>query len=103
EIMEEGHPDFDPEELKALARTFLKKLAACYKYQPKGKLRSKITLFKSKQAAFDNIVGTDYGLGQICDLEVQVFGIDGHHNCFYTKHKELGIPEMINECLEGKQ
>ncbi|CAG7825189.1 unnamed protein product, partial [Allacma fusca] len=26
EIMEEGHPDFDPEELKALARTFLKKL-----------------------------------------------------------------------------
>ncbi|KAJ3657154.1 hypothetical protein Zmor_016179 [Zophobas morio] len=82
------------EDVRDAAASFFYKVVAANKYQPKFKFKGKVTLIKATENYID--VGNDYGLSEVCELNVKVDAIEGNHRSILVGSSVERIANIVN-------
>ncbi|XP_063914245.1 fatty acid synthase-like [Zophobas morio] len=86
------------EDVRDAAARFFYKVVAANKYQPKSKFKGKVTLIKATENYID--VGNDYGLSEVCELNVKVDAIEGNHRSILVGSSVENIAKIVNSGME---
>lgn len=93
DLITETHTNINREALCFAAASFYYKLKAADKYIPETKYHGNVTLMRAKsQNEYEEGLGRDYRLSEVCDGKVSVHIIEGNH---LTLLEEEGIESII--------
>nr|AKG51661.1 fatty acid synthase [Oryzias sinensis] len=91
-------PDF----LRFAASSFYKKLKAADAYVPLSKYRGKAVLLRARTSSeYEQNLGPDYRLSEVCDGPVSVQVVDGDHRTFLQGGGADAISSIIQRSLSG--
>ncbi|KAM9817197.1 fatty acid synthase [Neosynchiropus ocellatus] len=100
DLISSTHKNISREPLHFAASTFYQKLKAADCYVPTSKLNSSVTLLRAKLSSeYEQNLGSDYKLGEVCDGKVSVHVIDGDHLTFLEGQGAESISSIIHSTL----
>uniref|UniRef100_A0A3P8WFV6 Fatty acid synthase n=1 Tax=Cynoglossus semilaevis TaxID=244447 RepID=A0A3P8WFV6_CYNSE len=102
DLIKSTHKNIDQEMLHFAATSFYYKLKAADVYVPSTKYQGNITLLRAKlNSEYEQNLGADYKLSEVCDGRVSVHVIDGDHRSFLEGDGLNSISRIIHSSLVG--
>ncbi|XP_069728923.1 fatty acid synthase [Phaenicophaeus curvirostris] len=81
DLITQVYTDINREELSFAATSYFYKLKAADQYVPASKYHGNVTLMRVKaRSEYEEGLGTDYRLSEVCDGKISVHMVDGDHN-----------------------
>ncbi|KAG7507376.1 fatty acid synthase [Solea senegalensis] len=100
DLITSSHKNISRDSLHFAATTFYYKLKAADCYVPATKYRGNVTLMRAKtNSEYEQNLGADYKLGEVCDGNVSVHVIEGDHRSFLEGEGVESISSIIHSSL----
>ncbi|XP_018522041.2 fatty acid synthase, partial [Lates calcarifer] len=100
DLITSSHKGISRELLHFAATTFYYKLKAADSYVPATKYHGNVTLLRAKTSSdYEQNLGTDYKLSEVCDGKVSVHVIEGDHRTFLEGEGVESISSIIHSSL----
>ncbi|XP_062859033.1 fatty acid synthase [Trichomycterus rosablanca] len=100
DLISSSYKNINRDSLRFAATSFYYKLKAADCYVPSTKYHGNITLLKAKSSsAYEDGLGADYNLHEVCDGKVSVHVIDGDHHTFLQGQGADSITGIIHSSL----
>uniref|UniRef100_F1N647 Fatty acid synthase n=1 Tax=Bos taurus TaxID=9913 RepID=F1N647_BOVIN len=100
ELIVQSHAGLDRHALSFAARSFYHKLRAAEEYTPRATYHGNVTLLRAKMgSAYQEGLGADYNLSQVCDGKVSVHIIEGDHRTLLEGSGLESILSIIHSSL----
>ncbi|KAF3691435.1 Fatty acid synthase [Channa argus] len=100
DLITSSHKNISQDLLHFAASTFYYKLKAADKYVPATKYHGSVTLLRAKTSSeYEQNLGADYKLSEVCDGKVSVHIIEGDHRTFLEGHGVESISDIILSSL----
>uniref|UniRef100_A0A8P4GFA7 Fatty acid synthase n=1 Tax=Dicentrarchus labrax TaxID=13489 RepID=A0A8P4GFA7_DICLA len=104
DLITSAHKDISRDSLHFAATTFYHKLKAADSYVPAAKYRGNVTLLRAKTSSeYEQNLGADYKLGEVCDGKVSIHIIEGDHRTFLEGEGAESISSIIHSSLADVQ
>jgi fatty acid synthase len=98
-ILSASFPELSLVDITDLMMSYMARMGCGKVYEANGKVKARTVLIRSLKGGLDSAIAHDYGLSDVCEDRVEIFGVDGNHACFYERPLELGIPAIVNDVL----
>lgn len=100
DLITSSHKNISRDSLHFAAITFYYKLKAADGYVPATKYHGKVTLLRAKTSSeYEQNLGADYKLSEVCDGKVSVHMIEGDHRTFLQGEGVESISSIIHSSL----
>ncbi|XP_041830190.1 fatty acid synthase isoform X2 [Melanotaenia boesemani] len=100
DLITSNHKDISRESLHFAASTFYHKLKAADRYVPAAKFHGNVTLLRAKTSSeYEQNLGADYKLSEVCDGKVSVHVIEGDHRTLLEGEGVESIISIISHQL----
>ncbi|NXI49651.1 FAS synthase, partial [Chloroceryle aenea] len=100
DLITQTHANINHEALSFAAASFYYKLKAADKYIPEFKYRGNVTLLRAESKnEYEDGLGEDYGLSEVCEGKVAVHVIKGDHRTFLEGDGVESITGIIHSSL----
>ncbi|XP_047465414.1 LOW QUALITY PROTEIN: fatty acid synthase [Mugil cephalus] len=100
DLITSSHSNISRDSLRFAATTFYYKLKAADGYVPATKYHGNVTLLRAKtNSEYEQNLGADYKLGEVCDGKVSVHVIEGDHRTFLQGEGVESISSIIHNSL----
>ncbi|KAM4715440.1 fatty acid synthase isoform 2-T2 [Anableps anableps] len=102
DLITSSHKNISRDMLDFAASTFYHKLKAADGYVPATKYHGNITLLRAKTSSeYEQNLGEDYKLSEVCDGKVSVYVIEGDHRTLLEAEGVESISSIIQNSLAG--
>lgn len=100
DLITSSHENINRDSLHFAATTFYYKLKAADSYVPAAKYHGSVMLLRAKTSSeYEQNLGADYKLSEVCDGEVSVHIIEGDHRTFLEGEGAESIKSIIQNLL----
>lgn len=100
DLITSSHKNINRDSLHFAATTFYYKLKAADGYVPATKYHGNVTLLRAKTSSeYEQNLGADYKLSEVCDGKVSVHVIEGDHRTFLQGEGVESISSIIHNSL----
>uniref|UniRef100_A0A3Q4I571 Fatty acid synthase n=1 Tax=Neolamprologus brichardi TaxID=32507 RepID=A0A3Q4I571_NEOBR len=100
DLIAAAHKDIDRDSLTFAASAFYYKLKAADAYVPSAKYHGNVKLLRAETSSeYEQNLGADYKLSEVCDGEVSVHVIEGDHRTFLEGAGVESIKNIIHNSL----
>nr|XP_046232889.1 fatty acid synthase isoform X2 [Scatophagus argus] len=100
DLITSHHKNVNQESLQFAATTFYYKLKAADGYVPAAKYHGDVTLLRAKTSSeYEQNLGVDYKLSEVCDGKVSIHTIEGDHRTFLQGEGVESISSIIHSSL----
>ncbi|XP_070708258.1 fatty acid synthase [Pempheris klunzingeri] len=100
DLITSSHKNISRDSLHFAATAFYYKLKAADGYVPATKYRGNVTLLRAKTSSeYEQNLGADYKLSEVCDGKVSVHVIEGDHRTFLEGEGVESISSIIHSSL----
>ncbi|XP_040922555.1 fatty acid synthase-like [Toxotes jaculatrix] len=100
DLITSSHKNISRDSLHFAATTFYYKLKAADSYVPATKYHGNVTLLRAKTSSeYEQDLGADYKLSEVCDGKVSVHVIEGDHRTFLEGEGVESISSIIHSSL----
>nr|XP_025034359.1 fatty acid synthase [Pelodiscus sinensis] len=100
DLITQSHKNINREALRFAAASFYYKLKAADKYVPESKYHGNVTLLRAKtHSEYEEGLGGDYKLSEVCEGKVSVHVIEGDHRTFLEGAGVESIIGIIHSSL----
>lgn len=100
DLITSAHKDIDRDSLHFAASAFYYKLKAADAYVPTAKYHGSVKLLRAETSSeYEQNLGADYKLSEVCDGEVSVHVIEGDHRTFLEGAGAESIKNIIHNSL----
>ncbi|KAL6094787.1 fasn [Pungitius sinensis] len=100
DLIASTHQNISRDSLHFAATTFYYKLKAADGYVPGSKLHGNVALLRAKTSSeYEQSLGADYKLSEVCDGELSVHVIEGDHRTFLEGEGAESICSIIHSSL----
>uniref|UniRef100_A0A674MU67 Fatty acid synthase n=1 Tax=Takifugu rubripes TaxID=31033 RepID=A0A674MU67_TAKRU len=104
DLITSAHKNINLDSLHFAATTFYYKLKAADGYVPTTKYHGNVMLIRAKTSSqYEENLGADYKLGEVCNGEVKVHVVDGDHRTFLEEEGADSISNIIHSSLTVPQ
>ncbi|XP_069024612.1 fatty acid synthase isoform X1 [Embiotoca jacksoni] len=104
DLITSSHKSINRDYLRFAATTFYYKLKAADGYVPTTKYHGNITLLRAKTSSeYEQNLGADYKLNEVCDGSVSVHVIEGDHRTFLEGEGVESISSIIHNSLAERR
>lgn len=100
DLITSSHKNISPDSLHFAASTFYHKLKAADSYEPASKYGGNVVLLRAKMSSeYEQNLGADYRLSEVCGGKVSVHIIEGDHRTFLEGKGLESISSIIHSSL----